>query len=556
MSQLRWAILAAVGGAQLGSVSCAGRSLSREPDGSGGAGALGGAGGSKGGRGGSAAGNGARAGIGGDAIDEGGGRGAAGGRAGSDGAGGAGRGGEGAGRAFPCTMPRQGDVGQIACGTGFVHRPEPSACPSPQSSGEGGAGGEAGGGARACNDGESCAVGERCVHTTGSEPEDPPECRRVCTTDADCGSDELCACTTIFSSAEGAVTGTCLPATCRSDDDCGPGLLCIAALATEDCLPKPHEFHCQTPADECAGGGDCIEQEIGDDCRYDGSRHVCRYAEVCGRPFLVEDEVRLAAPVEEVGWALECGAGASELSEDVRGALARHFTDVALMEHASVAAFARFTLELLALGAPASLVEASSSAMADEVRHARLCFGLAQRYAGAPVGPGPLAVDGALAGVDLLRTVELAVLEGCIGEATAGLEAAWAADAATDATVRGVLCGIAEDETRHAALAFQLVAWASFRDARVPALVARLVQDALEADAARPPEQVAASAHAELLAAHGVLDASSRRAARSAALEELARILLPDAHSTHWMATVPVSVHGNQQDCPSTNSSV
>lgn len=102
------------------------------------------------------------------------------------------------------------------------------------------------------------------------------------------------------------------------------------------------------------------------------------------------------------------------------------------MEHASVAAFARFTLELLALGAPASLVDAASSAMADEVRHARSCFGLATYYSGAVVGPGPLPVGGALTDVELLHTVELAVLEGCIGETSAALEAAWAADAATE----------------------------------------------------------------------------------------------------------------------------
>jgi hypothetical protein len=47
------------------------------------------------------------------------------------------------------------------------------------------------------------------------------------------------------------------------------------------------------------------------------------------------------------------------------------------MEHASVAAFARFTLDLLALGAPADLVQSAQQALGDEIAHAELCFGLA-----------------------------------------------------------------------------------------------------------------------------------------------------------------------------------
>lgn len=52
------------------------------------------------------------------------------------------------------------------------------------------------------------------------------------------------------------------------------------------------------------------------------------------------------------------------------------------MEHASVAAFARFTLQLLAMGAPAELVQASVGAAADELDHARLRFGIADRFDG------------------------------------------------------------------------------------------------------------------------------------------------------------------------------
>ena len=67
------------------------------------------------------------------------------------------------------------------------------------------------------------------------------------------------------------------------------------------------------------------------------------------------------------------------------------------MEHASVAAFARFTLHLMSLGAPAALVERSNAALADETLHAKLAFAIASGYAGRAIGPGPLAIDGAFA---------------------------------------------------------------------------------------------------------------------------------------------------------------
>jgi hypothetical protein len=164
------------------------------------------------------------------------------------------------------------------------------------------------------------------------------------------------------------------------------------------------------------------------------------------------------------------------------------------MEHASIAAFARFTLQLLALGAPPELVADATRAMADETRHARLCFGLASRYAGHDVGPGPLDVGGALGAVTLLDVVELVVDEGCVGETAAALEAAWDAETAADPVERDVLSVIAEDEARHAALAVQFVAWAAHRDARVLERVAHQLERARATASDTPARRAALDA--------------------------------------------------------------
>jgi hypothetical protein len=191
------------------------------------------------------------------------------------------------------------------------------------------------------------------------------------------------------------------------------------------------------------------------------------------------------------------------------------------MEHASIAAFARFSLQLLALGAPRELVAAAAEAMADETRHAERCFELASRYGGRDLGPGALDVQGALGAVELLEIVDLVVAEGCIGETAAALEARWAADAATEPLVREVLLGIADDEARHAVLAWKFVAWAAARDPRVAARVTAHIEAAKREQAQRSRSARDEAPQSEALAAHGVLTESARRDARAVVLREL-----------------------------------
>jgi hypothetical protein len=130
------------------------------------------------------------------------------------------------------------------------------------------------------------------------------------------------------------------------------------------------------------------------------------------------------------------------------------------MEHASVAAFARFVLELLALGAPAELVEDAQQALADELEHTRLAFGLASAYQGKGVGPGPLPTAGVMVAAPLVEVVRTAFLEACVGETCAVIEAERARAAATDPVVIALLDRIATDELRHAALGYRFVKWA------------------------------------------------------------------------------------------------
>ncbi|MCU0680936.1 MAG: ferritin-like domain-containing protein [Polyangiaceae bacterium] len=183
-----------------------------------------------------------------------------------------------------------------------------------------------------------------------------------------------------------------------------------------------------------------------------------------GRPFVVEGVGRLALLSERRDWASEIGPFAGRgLDEAERRAVAAHWAQAGLMEHASVAAFARFALQLLALGAPADLVVEAQVAMGDEIEHARLCFGLAEALGARPIGPGPLPIGGALEGCDLASALAMAVVEGCVGETLAAFEAAEAREFAEDPEVRRVLERVRDDETRHAQLAWRFVRWALLR---------------------------------------------------------------------------------------------
>lgn len=204
---------------------------------------------------------------------------------------------------------------------------------------------------------------------------------------------------------------------------------------------------------------------------------------VCGRPFVVDGDARVAPCVERSDWLTPLDPIVDGIDAATRNALAAAWMRDAAAEHASVAAFARFALQLLAVGAPPELVLETQRAMADEVEHARLCFALASAYAGAPIGPGALAIGSVVASeIVLPDVVANTMLEGCIGETLAALIARVSAAHATDPIVRGVLERIADDELRHAALAWRFVAWAVSRgDARVHQAIVRAVEAPLVA---------------------------------------------------------------------------
>lgn len=178
-----------------------------------------------------------------------------------------------------------------------------------------------------------------------------------------------------------------------------------------------------------------------------------------GRALRIEGVPHVAAVARRDGWST---AIAPDLALDrvLRARLADAWLAIARLEHASIAAFASLAARLVAAGAPVALLAQTYEAALDEVRHAQIAFSLASAYAGTTLGPGAFeAATGAATNGDLRSLALETFTDGCIGETAAAHQAELAAAAARDPEVASALAQIAEDEARHGALAWAIVAW-------------------------------------------------------------------------------------------------
>jgi hypothetical protein len=270
------------------------------------------------------------------------------------------------------------------------------------------------------------------------------------------------------------------------------------------------------------GGECCYEVTIED---YDACCNPFETCAVEGRPLRIDGAARLASAERVGGWSDGAAPCLDGLDAAERAALAASWTRAALDEHASIASFARFALELMVHGAPRELVALAHEAALDEVRHAAAAFALASAYAGAPMGPGGLELPAALPiERDLAAFAVATAVDACINETLAVLVASEAHLYATDSEVRAVLAAVVRDEARHAELAWRTLRWALDRGGeRVRREVAAAVAgfDLL----ARLERQDGVA-----VPAHGLLDGRARRLALARGWREvvspcLARLL-------------------------------
>lgn len=192
----------------------------------------------------------------------------------------------------------------------------------------------------------------------------------------------------------------------------------------------------------CCYDAELVDPKPGTDC-------------AIGRPWKEGGRPRLAPTVPRDGW------GHAEPTTPADPARARAWADAAEGEHASVAAFARLSLELMAHGAPAALLRETLTAGREEVDHAEVCWEIAGRLGGRRVGAGDFPFGGPPElRRPLAEVAAEAVVEGCVAETLGAVLARVAGELAPEPEIRRAFALIAEDESRHAVLSWRIVAWA------------------------------------------------------------------------------------------------
>jgi hypothetical protein len=152
-------------------------------------------------------------------------------------------------------------------------------------------------------------------------------------------------------------------------------------------------------------------------------------------------------------------------NESERDMLAAQWRENGRTEHASVAAFARLTLDLMALGAPPELVADANRDALDEIRHAELCFGLARAIDGRVESPGAFREASQARVLSRSRTLALAQLavdslvDGALHEGVSARIIAKLARRCEAPAIQAILREIAADEGRHARHGWDVVRW-------------------------------------------------------------------------------------------------
>lgn len=308
------------------------------------------------------------------------------------------------------------------------------------------------------------------------------------------------------------------------------GTACMDVPSTETSCPSKDDVDkSRLYVADNAECGDEIDEVTGDGKRVDRTRTLSPGTTTVTVP-------SCCYPVEIVHHDAYCGTPGRPYFEAGRAVLAplrssrepaqlspraQAWARAGAAEHASVAAFSRLALELMALGAPNDLLRGVHQAALDEVGHADLCWALAKANGYPQLSALAFPIHDIKLAPSLAALARAAVREGCLSE-TLGAEVMLAvAEQAPNSEVRAALGAIAREEATHAVLSFRIVAWAlqvggidvqsavraAFAepwptlDTEELALRAELSQEQVAAAAARAVSEVLTPAAARLLAA-------------------------------------------------------
>ena len=129
-----------------------------------------------------------------------------------------------------------------------------------------------------------------------------------------------------------------------------------------------------------------------------------------------------------------------------------------LAEHASIATFSKFNLELMSIGSPLWLIQLATNAITDEIRHTQIAFDIANtmnhndELCNTPnkFPSHKINIDG-----DWNKIALDTAIGGCIGETISALTM----EVGFNNIIDEYIYSIAKDEIRHSALAWTAIKW-------------------------------------------------------------------------------------------------
>lgn len=179
-----------------------------------------------------------------------------------------------------------------------------------------------------------------------------------------------------------------------------------------------------------------------------------------GRAHRRRGKARLPGDSDNSGW--QGTPLAIETPPALADGLAAAWRSLAATETASIAAFASYSTQLLAIGAPSTLIEDAHRDALDEIRHARLCYAAATAFDGRVRGAAPFPA--AVMPLDHTPTLESLAIEcareSCVLEGASAIAAGRLAEhPELLPELRATLREIADDEARHAAHGWDALDW-------------------------------------------------------------------------------------------------
>lgn len=172
-----------------------------------------------------------------------------------------------------------------------------------------------------------------------------------------------------------------------------------------------------------------------------------------------EKEGLVAAIVETGSGSWQRNAQEIKFGTDIEREFAGEFyLQIARYEHASIASFHRFAMELMQFGAPAELLEMAQKAATDEVRHAQSAFSIGNKLLGTSQQPGKLDINIAFH-QELVSFASAILEEAAIQETLGVLIATEQLRVCKDETIAQYLREVVTEESEHSELAYASLRW-------------------------------------------------------------------------------------------------